>query len=296
MNELSLLEQCAERPMISRELLAEKLLPLLAQKARERAIHDTRSLREEDAEALLHGLVYALETHMAAENLPQEALEGDIFRLYDRALETLRALLERARRLYPAVQGALPAYASRALRDTVGSIGGFFARYDVFLYPHRMPCDIDYQLSFPVPENAQGVSYILLYLSRLRDECAFLNCFDDARVRALLCSYYIDPYEEVSNLFEPVAACALARSLPGLGGASLLWLTDGDKRRLFDMQIDQGMLRDAAETLGSALALPATVRALLLRTALSLLPRIRAARDAYALGAALGCGSARPTL
>ena len=127
--------------------------------------------------------------------------------------------------LWRKVVAALPPLENRSLRDTLRSIGRGFRRYDTRFFPQRFDCDIDYQLAVPVSESLLGINYVNRYLIDLAAENSLLTRLPQGEVRAVLERSCPDWRGLLVNLYAPVAANALARTL--LGGEGLT-LSDGE--------------------------------------------------------------------
>ena len=95
--------------------------------------------------------------------------------------------------------------------NTLKSIGRSFDLYDPVLSAHVVPCDIDYQLALPVPDDLLGIDYVYEYLRRLSIENELLVCCEPEALSSLLDSWMPDWRDLVANLYEPVA-CALLQS------------------------------------------------------------------------------------
>ena len=143
--------------------------------------------------------------------------------------------------------------------DTLRSIGRGFRCYDTRFFPQRFDCDIDYQLAVPVSESLLGINYVNQYLTRLAAENSLLTRLPQGEVRAVLERSCPDWRGLLVNLYAPVAANALARTL--LGGEGLT-LSDGEidalRERWEHARPEQIMadLLAAADALAERLALP----------------------------------------
>lgn len=161
--------------------------------------------------------------------------------------------------LWRKVVAALPPLENRSLRDTLRSIGRGFRCYDTRFFPQRFDCDIDYQLAVPVSESLLGINYVNQYLTHLAAENSLLTRLPQGEVRAVLERSCPDWRGLLVNLYAPVAANALARTL--LGGEGLT-LSDGEidalRERWEHARPEQIMadLLAAADALAERLALP----------------------------------------
>ena len=123
--------------------------------------------------------------------------------------------------LWRKVVEMLPPLENRSLRDTLRSIGRGFRCYDTRFFPQRFDCDIDYQLAVPVSESLLGINYVNQYLDRLAAENSLLTRLPQGEVRAVLERSCPDWRGLLVNLYAPVAANALARTLLGGEGLTL---------------------------------------------------------------------------
>ena len=161
--------------------------------------------------------------------------------------------------LWRKVVEMLPLLENRSLCDTLRSIGRGFHRYDTRFFPQRFDCDIDYQLAVPVSESLLGINYVNHYLIDLAAENSLLTRLPQGEVRAVLERSCPDWRGLLVNLYAPVAANALARTL--LGGEGLT-LSDGEidalRERWKHARPEQNMadLLAAADALAERLALP----------------------------------------
>ena len=189
----------------------------------------------------------------------------------------IRDKLARGKQLWKGACGSLPQVENLSLRDTLRSIGGFWVRYDYRFFAHQVPCDIDYQLGRPVPEDLQGIDYVNHYLEQLCMENRILNCFAPQYARALLGAYCRDYRGLLINLCESVAVNALGLTLVG-GDVAKLNVTDGERALLAERFSREGpaCLGAAAGRLCALLGLDSSaVRTYLEALADDLSPRIR---------------------
>ena len=161
--------------------------------------------------------------------------------------------------LWRKVVETLPPLENRSLRDTLRSIGRGFRCYDTRFFPQRFDCDIDYQLAVPVSESLLGINYVNRYLTDLAAENILLTRLPQGEVRAVLERSCPDWRGLLVNLYAPVAANALARTL--LGGEGLT-LSDGEigaLRERWEHARPERIMADllaAADALAERLALP----------------------------------------
>ncbi len=172
---------------------------------------ESSSLPSETAAALAESTLLTLGTDrdpcvLLAPNLPEKFRQGQ---------RRLRQKLELARRLWQTAWATRPEIENRSLLDTLNSLKHFPDRYDLRFFAQEIPCDIDYQLSQPVPETLRGVDYVNEWLRRLCLEQDFLGRFEPALVRAVLDRSCPDYRGLLINLYEPVAVNALGLALLG---------------------------------------------------------------------------------
>ena len=126
------------------------------------------------------------------------------------------------RHLWQIAWATRPEVENRSLLDTLNSLKRFPARYDLRFFAQEIPCDMDYQLSQPVPELLRGVDYVNEWLRRLCLEQNFLCRFEPALVRAVLERSCPDYRGLLINLYEPIAVNALGLALLGNSPRSLV--------------------------------------------------------------------------
>lgn len=267
-----------------KERLQAELLQLLAMQIRRKTQGDSTSMREEEAAELLESIVFTLQFHLKANALPTRALlVRDPTALLRNAGQTLQTCLEETQKRYRLACETVKTFGSVSLQDTLRGIDGFFRAYDIRLYAHQIPADIDYQLYFPVPESFRGCEYLREYLNRLLMENELVSRFAPNRVAALLARACPDYRELLVNLYEPVSANVIGLSLLG-GGETLLEITApqseriaGDLNRLQTEEAKKKLTAaafSACERLGIQNPLSCEYLA---QAALTLLPRIQAA-------------------
>ena len=237
MNELT-------RPLTGAEerLGQEQLAALLVRQIALYTANESSSVPAAAARELLRGVLFflAVPEEPEASSQPEdvgsryEAERADRIRVplpLDLADELARGQ-RRAQRdaaltiaLWRKVVETLPPLENRSLRDTLRSIGRGFHRYDTRFFPQRFDCDIDYQLAVPVSESLLGINYVNRYLTHLAAEYSLLTRLPQGEVRAVLERSCPDWRGLLVNLYAPVAANALARTL--LGGEGLT-LSDGE--------------------------------------------------------------------
>ena len=147
--------------------LSEKLLALLTRQTRLYTSGESSSIPWETARERMASILYTLRLdgaepgergrQLAEANLEEELLRGQ---------KRIRRKMQFARRLWQRLAASGAAGESRALGETLLGIGEFWRRYDWRFAAHEIPCNIDYPLALPVPENLQGADYLTESLTR----------------------------------------------------------------------------------------------------------------------------------
>ena len=196
--------------------LQERLMLLLASRVRYATQGDSSSVSQEYAQALLEGVVFALQTHLQAQGLPARALlEPPLQALYEEALSTLQGLLDQVRALYLRACETAPVFPNRTLHDTLQAIEGFLGKYDYRMFPQDSHCTLDYPLCLPIAADLQGVRRIHAYLQHLCLENAFLLRFPPDAQAHVYHALSPDPRDLLINLYECAADQALGCMLCG---------------------------------------------------------------------------------
>lgn len=196
--------------------LQERLMLLLASRVRYATQGDSSSVSQEYAQALLEGVVFALQTHLQAQGLPARALlERPLPSLYEEALSTLQGLLDQVRALYLHACETAPVFPNRALHDTLQAVEGFLGKYDYRMFPQDSHCTLDYPLCLPIAADLQGVRRIHAYLQHLCLENAFLLRFAPDALARVYHALSPDPRDLLISLYECAADQALGCVLCG---------------------------------------------------------------------------------
>ncbi|MDD2649017.1 MAG: DUF6179 domain-containing protein [Eubacteriales bacterium] len=239
------------------------------------------SMREETALDLLKSVDFTLSRWLNATGISKkEALLMPAREMLLAAQDKLLSDVKALKRAYGRLGAMMPKTGSDALKSTFAAIGRFFELYDAMFMSALIPCDIDYQLAIPVSEKRLGADYISDYLSEIATESAFISRFDAALVERLLTAWRRDWRLEISNIFEPVFACALALSMLSLPPRTLM-LKAEDLARLhslfepFDEEGVKKKLLSGVSSLESALSFSG-FSGVLSTCAFSLAPRITA--------------------
>lgn len=277
-----------QQPPLSPEeqlYLRQQLFTLLARQTKAYTAGDSSSVPIEIAGELLHSICFTL--HI----LPEEAssyrplLHQDLGALLSAGMQELQRKMEDSKTLWTALCTHLPPVTNIAMTDTLKSIGTFWKRYDYRFFAHEIPCDIDYQLSQPVPEQLQGIDYVHEYLKRMAIENDFLRLFREEAVIPLLRAYCPDYNGLLINLYEPVVTNAAGLALLQKE-VTPLSISPDDRSRLHQLffPMTQNEIRDTlswgADQLAKALHIHTPAAKEYLRTCIiQLTPRILSARD-----------------
>lgn len=203
-------------------IIKARMFTLLSKQVRLRTQGDHSSLREEDAAELLDSLLFTLRYLLFLRGMPlRTLLTADLNVLLLEGQAALQACVDGARALYDEALLSVKTFSSHSLSDTLKGIGLFFRAYDLRLYAHRIPAEIDYPLCLPVEDGLRGVLYIQAYLERLLTENRLVTRFAPECVSALLDRASPDYRELLLNLYDPIAANAVGLSLLGCDQASL---------------------------------------------------------------------------
>lgn len=257
-----------------------RLWELLRLQTEHYTMGQSTSLRADTAQALLRSICFSLDQLHQAQ--PERDLLGeppDV--LLREAAENLRRQTARAQLQYRRACRCLYQEESLSLQETLRGIGGFFHAYDPWFFAAELPCDIDYQLAYPVPNSLLGIVWLRDYLDRLLTEDAILRCFHPEAVRRVLAASCPDHRELLVNLYEPVAAAALGVTVTE-GSLFTLDITAEGQAALTALLTPlsstgrQLALERAAETLARRLELPTSAAAYLREMALALAPRLEA--------------------
>lgn len=273
-------ELTASLPEYDRLAWQARLWELLRIQTERYTMGQSTSLRTETAQAMLRSVCFSLDQlHRAAPGKDFLQEMPDVL-LWEAAEEVCRQTA-RARFQYRRACRCLYQEESIALRDTLRGIGEFFHHYDPRFFAAEVPCDIDYQLAHPVPDNLEGVAWLRDYLDRLLTEDAILRCFHPDAVRRVLSAVCPSHRELLVNLYEPVAEAALGVTMTeeNLFG---LDITVAGQRKISELLMPlipssgRLLLERTGETLARRLELSAGAAAYLRETALALVPRLEA--------------------
>ena len=269
----------------------ERLAALLVRQIALYTANESSSVPAAIARELLRGVLFLLAVPMEVDGGDEADVQGaerirtllasdsveELARGQRRAQQTAARTLLLWRTL-----AAAPLPENRSLHDTLRSIGRGFRCYDAYFFPHRFPCDIDYQLALPVPESLLGINYVNQYLTHLTAEGFLLSALPRQEVCTVLERSCPDWRGLLINLYAPAAANALARTI--LGGEGLT-LSDNEIEALrarwehrSPAQLEEELCA-AADALAERLALPRGAWAYLREYAHEVAVRAAALRD-----------------
>ena len=264
--------------------IQRKLWCLLARQAKRYTLGDSGSIPLETGEELFSSICFTLKLYESENGTSSALFAGaDLDALLREGVKLIEKKLALGKGLYREACLSAPKIENIAYGDTLRNIGGFFQRYDYRFFAHQIPCAMDYPLAQPVPESLLGIEYINEYLRRTVLENHFLQHFDTSLLIRLLEAYCPDYKGLLINLYEPVAANALALALLG-GDVFVLDIDATQQARLQELffplpgEETQAALAKAAALLCCTLNIrEGAAQAYLMQTAKALSPRIRAA-------------------
>lgn len=205
-----------EVPLSAQEhfLVQARLYTLLAMQVWRYTGGESSSLPSAVAQELLASVMFCLDSvpehagaweHLLLTQEPEQAMKAGMHRLEQETVQ--------GKRLWKYLCCHLPPVENRSMTDTLRSIGTFWKCYDIRFFAHQISCDIDYQLSIPVSEQLQGVTYVNRYLAHLAIENGFLSRFTREAMVPVLDRYCPDYQGLLVNLFAPVVSAALGLCL-----------------------------------------------------------------------------------
>lgn len=238
------------------ETLEEGLAALLAGQADRLNGGKSSSIRVEQAQELLSGLLFTLSLPLKACASPDEALNllrtEPLATLRTQGLERIRRRLSVCRLMQQRLLTALFRTRNRFYRLTVeGGINGFFRLYRPQLFPQEIHITADYPPLLGRPA-LDGVEFIEAYLREIEAENAILCRFDPEEAHRLLLSLSREYADSPINLLEPVLLSALGLALLGKNPWRLCLNAD-DQARLQAM-LSPLSLSETCDRLAQALA------------------------------------------
>jgi hypothetical protein len=176
---------------------------------------DSTSVPKHVAVDLLRSVCFVLGIDPDRPAIPERLLYVDLEDEFRRRLAEVERKVELAGELWREANAAMPAIPNTALHDTIASIGVFPTHYDFRSMAHEIPVVFDYPLCHPVPDRLLGVDYINEYLRRLLLEFDLLGRFTPNACARVLERASPDYVDLLVNLYEPVAANIIGRSIIG---------------------------------------------------------------------------------
>ncbi|MEA4932052.1 MAG: DUF6179 domain-containing protein [Lawsonibacter sp.] len=216
------LEPWREQLPVQTELppqVQKQLWTLLARQAALYTASDSTSLPIETAQELFDSVIFLL--RLGGVGPDAWASTQDLAQVFRTGQQIVREQIARGKQLLEAVSQTLPPLENRSLQDTIAEIGQFWRRYDYRFFAHRIPCQIDYQLSSPVDENLVGIEYINRYLEHLWIEDDCLNRLEQGEMSSVLRAYCPDYRGLLINLYEPVMTNCIGRVMLGCDVSTL---------------------------------------------------------------------------
>lgn len=199
-----------------------RLLALFERQTAVYTMGDSTSVPVHVAADLLRSVCFVLGIDPDDLVVPDRLLTADLEHEFRRNLAEIERKVRLSGTLWREAVAVMPPIPNIALQDTLAAIGDFPRQYDHRSMAHEIPCVFDYPLCHPVPESLLGVDYINEYLRRLLLELDFLRRFEPGVCAQVLERSSPDYIDLLLNLYEPVAASAIARALVGKDPRSLL--------------------------------------------------------------------------
>lgn len=191
-----------------------ELLRLLSRQIERYTMGDSSSVPVELAQELLSAICYVLGISPERPNGRwKELAQNDLDQAYREGLDCIEQKKTFGKHLQQIVSDHLPPVESISMLRTLKGIDRFWKRYDNRFFAHQTPWDMEYPLALPLPDSLQGIDVIIQYLSNLRLENLFLGEYVPGDMLPVLTQSCPDFSDLPVNLFESVAANALALAL-----------------------------------------------------------------------------------
>lgn len=188
-----------------------ELLRLLSRQIERYTMGDSSSVPVELAQELLSAVCYVLGISPERPNGRwKELAQGDLDGEYQEGLFRIEQKKALGKHLWQTVFDHLPPVESISLLRTLKSIDSFWKRYDSRFFAHQTPWDMEYPLAVSLPDTLQGIDVINQYLTNLWQENRFLAEYAPDHILPVLARSCPDFADLPVNLFESVAANALA--------------------------------------------------------------------------------------
>jgi hypothetical protein len=192
-----------------------RFMRLLERQAAIYTMGDSTSVSTHVAADLVRSVCFVLGIDPADPEVPEHLLGVDLEAEFRRNIAAIERKVQSSAMLWRDALAAMPPIPNTALRDTLAAIGDFPGQYDHRSMAHDIPVVFDYPLCDPIPDDLFGVDYINEYLRRLLVEFDLLARFEpDACIR-VLDGISPDHTDLLLDLYEPVAANAIGRTLAG---------------------------------------------------------------------------------
>lgn len=177
---------------------------------------ESRSMRVEVRDGLLHSMLYTIGIALKAGPAPDEVLlQNSLQALYEQGHSLLAKQVATAKRLWRAVQSTRLPTPAVCYNDAITKgMGAFFHFYDIDYAATETPADIDYFLALPL-EDTCGIEYITEWLRRVLIENRFCGRFAPEAVHRMLLRREADYAGLPLNLCEPVLLCATGALMAG---------------------------------------------------------------------------------
>lgn len=265
----------------------EQLWNLLARQTALYTASDSTSVPVETAQELFDSVLFLL--RCGGWNPDGLASDQDLTRVFRTGQQNVREQITRGKQLWQAVSQTMPPLENQSLQDTMAEIGRCWRRYDYRFFAHRIPCQIDYQLSWPVDESLVGIVYINCYLKHLWIEHQFLRRFTADEMVPVLRAFCPDYKGLLINLYEPVATNCIGLVMLGCDFTTLSIAPEQGKalcRQLEQLPRAEleGKLISAAKTAAEQLQIVGKESvSYLVHLAKELTPRVMVVRDSGSL-------------
>lgn len=200
---------------LNEEQLSEmqaQLWALLVIRTRKYTMGDSTSVPIETAEELLNSINYCLSlgrrtsTETTALSLNTSI---DLEEQFSGGLSVLSRQMKIAKLLTSQANSSMLEFENVYYEGALAQVASFFKVYDFRFFAHKNHVDFDYHLCHSVEEK-RGIERINLYLSNLKIENNFCECFSIDTAKALLNAYATDFFEQYVNIYELIANNALA--------------------------------------------------------------------------------------
>ncbi len=261
----------------------EGLWELLDEQIKKYTMGDSTSVRIETGEELFRSIAFSIALHLKTTGEYNKLRSEGIKAIFLDSRRTILEAIEEGERLYKIACSSKLTLGNIAYDETLAQFDIFFKWYDYRFFAHQIPCDIDYLLCHPIPENKFGIQYINCYLESIIIENSFCSRFDESEIIGLLNSYCADYKELLINIYEPIATNAIGLGLLNKKCIISLDISQNDRQDIFhlfsslnDQQAIE-LLSITASIIAEDLGLNSVEHKYLEELAKSLYPRIKVA-------------------